>query len=105
MRKYIALICFALICVSLSSCAVYTVDECYPSRVYYDYYGNVYYRPAPPRYKPAPPRYRPAPNRHHHPTPHYSKPSPKPSVSHPHQKPNPRPVPSSRQPNKPNNRR
>lgn len=103
MRKYIALICFALICVSLSSCAVYTVDECYPSRVYYDYYGNVYYRPAPPRYRPAP---RPAPNRHHHhPTPHYSKPSPKPSVSQPHHKPNPRPVPSSRQPNKPNNRR
>lgn len=102
MRKYIALICFALICVSLSSCAVYTVDECYPSRVYYDYYGNVY-RPAPPRYRPAS---RPAPNRHRHrPAPHYSKPSPKPSVNLPHRKPNPKPVPSSRQHNKPNNRR
>lgn len=94
-----------MLCIIINSCAVHTVDECYPIRVYYDYYGNVYYRPAPPRYRPAP---RPAPNRHHHhhhPDPHYSKPSPKPSVSHPHNKPNPRPVPSSRQPNKPNNRR
>lgn len=100
MKKFITFICFAILCITINSCAVYTVDECYPSRVYYDYYGNVYYRPAPPRH-------RPAPNHHHHPDPHYSKPSPKPSISQPHHKPNPRPrsVPSSRQPNKPNNRR
>lgn len=99
MKKFITFICFAMLCITINSCAVYTVDECYPSRVYYDYYGNVYYRPAPPRH-------RPAPNHHHHPDPHYSKPSPKPSISQPHHKPNPRPrVPSSRQHNKPNNRR
>lgn len=102
MKKFITFICFAILCITINSCAVYTVDECYPSRVYYDYYGNVYYRPAPPRHRPAPNRHH-----HHHPDPHYSKPSPKPSVSQPHHKPNPRPrsVPSSRQPNKPNNRR
>ena len=94
-----------MLCILVNSCAVYTVDECYPStsRVYYyDYYGNIYYKPAPPRYRPAP---RPVPNRYHHPVPNYSKPSPKPSVSKPHHKPNPRPAPSSRQHNKPNNRR
>ena len=97
MKKYIALICFALICVSLSSCAVYTVDDYQYSHSYDVYYhpstGYYYYhshpKPVSRRYArpkhihntPAKPTYRPQ-----------SKPSPSVSRPHPQSKPSSKPA-------------
>lgn len=106
MKKYIALICFALICVSLSSCAVYTVDDYQYSHSYDVYYhpstGYYYYHSHP---KPVNRRYARPKHIHSHPAkptyhPH-SKPSPAVSRPQPHSKPNPKPA-ASRNDNKGN---
>lgn len=81
MKNIITFICFAVLCIGLTSCTIY--DDCYPSRTYY------YHTHYPPYYRPAPhhgpiPYYKPAPHHHRHDVPHY-----RPNPNHPGHKPSP----------------
>ena len=83
MKKIITFICFAIICIGLNSCAIFTDilddDYIYSNGACYHTH-SVYYRPvlSPSRHyhsKPIPPSPKPKP--------HYHKPQPKPTP-HPH---------------------
>ena len=81
MKKIVICILFAFLCFWLSSCAVYTTDDCYTSGSNYTSHYVYYYRPAPTHYhRPHP---KPAPHRHHT-APHYHKPKPNPHYHKPH---------------------